>query len=170
MVGSLRRGRLRGSPAQRQLKAFVNKKKLRRLHFVATVGGPWEYYLQKGTRKEQGRAEQGKTAQDTKKMEKAPLPTTKCRWSQTLCAGGGNRWLSRNRAQGSSLLPTLFTLLLRRSPGLFGAWLSASVAKIVLYGGKILGFRVKQSGFQILPLPLTSMTCMVGVAVLSFVT
>lgn len=64
----------------------------------------------------------GKKLLKTQKMEKALLPTPECRQSQTLCAGGGNRWLSRNRAPG--LL--LSSHSLREVPRPDGSWLPAN--------------------------------------------
>lgn len=100
--------RLRESPTQRQLKTFVNKKKFRRLHFGAAVGGPWEYYLQKGTRRE-SRDDQSKekTAQDTKDGESSPPNPRAQAESDAMCRGVGTGGCRGTRPRGSSSLPTL---------------------------------------------------------------
>lgn len=129
--GESQGGESRGSPVQRQLKAIIKKKKLRRLHFGAAVGGLWEYYLQKELGEREGKSKAREKPLKTQKMEEAPNPP-KRRRSQSLCAGGKSRWLSRNRAQGPSpLLPSSHSLPPSwRCPGLFPAPLSQLVARL----------------------------------------
>lgn len=62
------------------------------------------YKKEHGERESRDDESTEKTAQDTKDGESSP-PNPKCRRSQTQCAGGGNRWLSRNWAQGLLLCP-----------------------------------------------------------------
>lgn len=67
------------------------------------MGGLWEYYLQKGTRRE-SKEEQSKekAAQDTKDGE-SPPPNLRAKAESDAVCRGGNRWLSRNGAQDSLL-------------------------------------------------------------------
>lgn len=127
--------RLRGSLTQRQLKTFVNKKKLRRLHFGAAVGGPWEYYPQKGTWRE-SRDDQSteKTAQDTKDGESSP-PSPRAQAESELCAGGWEQVAVEERGtgpRGSSSLPTP-----NLSLGLPGPMEPGSQPVLLCFGGKV---------------------------------
>lgn len=72
------------------------------------MGGLWEYYLQKGTRRE-SKAEQSKekAAQDTKDGG-SPPPDPRAKAESDAVCRGGNRWLSRNGAQGSLLSSNSF--------------------------------------------------------------
>lgn len=75
--------RLRGSPTQRQLKTFVNKKKLR-----SGRGRPVGVLSTKRNKERESREEPSKGKLfKTQKTEKALLPAPERRRSQTLCRG-----------------------------------------------------------------------------------
>lgn len=114
-VGSHREGKVEGEPCSETAQSHYQKEETQEAAFWSCRGRPVGVLSTKGTRGE-GKSKAGGKAL-TQKMEKAPRPP-KRRRSQSLCAGGESRWLSRNGAGPLPSPPLLPPSLLSGGPQL----------------------------------------------------